>query len=177
MWQRWFVTKYSLLLSLIIKILARDTFTTLPPNLMRPSDQLMVNEIWTEVNMFHFQDAHLKKNGHVSTPPSYSLGIEETRPILGYPGNSAGKEPACSAGDPGSIPGWEDICWRRDRLLTLVFLGFSGGSAGKHCAYNAEDLSSTPGLGRYPGERNGYPLQYSCLENPHGQRSLEGYNP
>ena len=28
-----------------------------------------------------------------------------------------------------------------------------------------------------PGEGNGYPLQYSCLENPHGQRSLEGYSP
>ena len=33
-------------------------------------------------------------------------------------------------------------------------------------AYNAGDLGSIPGLGRYPGEGNGYPLQYSCLENP-----------
>ena len=33
------------------------------------------------------------------------------------------------------------------------------------------------GSGRSPGERNGYPLQYSCLENPHGQRSLAGYSP
>ena len=39
------------------------------------------------------------------------------------------------------------------------------------------DAGSIPGLGRSPGERNGYPLQYSCLENPHGQRSLAGYNP
>ena len=44
----------------------------------------------------------------------------------GFPGDSAGNESACSAGDPGEIPGW----------------------------------------GRAPGEGNGNPLQYSCLENP-----------
>jgi len=36
---------------------------------------------------------------------------------------------------------------------------------------------SIPGSGRSPGEGNGNPLQYSCLENPHGQRRLEGYSP
>ena len=36
----------------------------------------------------------------------------------------------------------------------------------KASAYNAEDLGSIPGLGRSPGEGNGNPLQYSCLENP-----------
>jgi len=39
------------------------------------------------------------------------------------------------------------------------------------------DLGSIPGLGRSPGGRHGNPLQYCCLENPHGQRSLAGYNP
>ena len=39
------------------------------------------------------------------------------------------------------------------------------------------DLGLIPGLRRSPGEGNGYPLQYSCLENPHGQRSLAGYGP
>ena len=39
------------------------------------------------------------------------------------------------------------------------------------------DLGSVPGLGRSPGEEHGNPLQYSCLENPHGQRSLAGYSP
>ena len=34
-----------------------------------------------------------------------------------------------------------------------------------------------PGLGRFPGGGHGNPLQYSCLENPPGQRSLEGYSP
>ena len=39
-------------------------------------------------------------------------------------------------------------------------------SDGKESACNAGDLDSIPGLGRSPGEGNGYPLQYSCLENP-----------
>ena len=56
-------------------------------------------------------------------------------------------------------------------------MGFPGGSDNKESACNVEDLGSIPGLGRSPGEGNGNPLQYSCLENPHGQRSLEGYNP
>ena len=45
-------------------------------------------------------------------------------------------------------------------------LGFPGGSAGKESAYNAEDPGSIPGWGRSPGEGNGNPLLYSCLENP-----------
>ena len=45
-------------------------------------------------------------------------------------------------------------------------MGFSGGSDGKESACNAEDQGSITGLGRSPGERNGYPLQYFCLENP-----------
>ena len=43
--------------------------------------------------------------------------------------------------------------------------GFPCGSDGKESAGNAGDLGSIPGSGRSPGERNGYPLQYSCLEN------------
>ena len=57
------------------------------------------------------------------------------------------------------------IHWRRDRLPTPVFLGFPSGSAGKESAYNVGDLGSIPGLERSPGEGNGYPLQYSGLEN------------
>ena len=57
------------------------------------------------------------------------------------------------------------ICWRRDRLPTPVFLGFLGGSTGKESACNAGDLGSIPGLGRSPGEGDGYPLQYSDLKN------------
>ena len=51
--------------------------------------------------------------------------------MWGFPGDSDGKESACSAGDPGSVPG----------------------------------------LGRSPGEGNGNPLQYSCLENPVDRRA------
>ena len=43
---------------------------------------------------------------------------------------------------------------------------FSGGSDGKASAYNAGDPGSVPGLGRFPGDGNGSPLQYSYLENP-----------
>ena len=45
-------------------------------------------------------------------------------------------------------------------------MGFSDGSVGKESAYNAGDLGWDPALGRSPGERNGNPLQDSCLGNP-----------
>ena len=45
-------------------------------------------------------------------------------------------------------------------------MDFPGGSDGKASVYNAGDLVSIPGLGRFPGEGNDNPLQYSCLENP-----------
>ena len=51
--------------------------------------------------------------------------------------------------------------------ITLIFsftTGFPGISAGKESACNAGDPGSIPGLGRSPGEGNGYPLQYSSLE-------------
>ena len=83
---------------------------------------------------------------------------------LGLPGSSAGKEAACNAGD--SSYSWvRKTRWRRDRLPTPVSLGFPCGSAGKESAYNVGDLGSIPGLGRSLGEGNGYPLQYSGLEN------------
>ena len=44
-------------------------------------------------------------------------------------------------------------------------MGFPGGSDGKESACNVRDWGSIPGLGIYPVEGNGYPLQYSCLEN------------
>ena len=55
-------------------------------------------------------------------------------------------------------------------------MGFSGGSDSKESTCNVGDLGLIPGLGRSPGEGNGNPLQYSCLENPHGQRNLAGYS-
>ena len=49
--------------------------------------------------------------------------------------------------------------------LILPVFYFPGGSDGKESACNVGDLGSIPRLGRFPGEGNGYPLQYLCLEN------------
>ena len=73
------------------------------------------------------------------------------------------------------LPAWH-ITWRRlnsyifNHLITWEELiacygNFPCGSIGKELACYAGDLGSIPGLGRFPGEGKGYPLQYSCLEN------------
>ena len=56
-------------------------------------------------------------------------------------------------------------------------VSFPGSSVAKETACNAGYLGLIPGLGWSPGGGHGYPLQYSCLENPHGQRNLEGCSP
>ena len=70
-------------------------------------------------------------------------------------------------------------------FLLLRLISFPGGSDGKESACNVGDLGSIPGSRRSPGEGNGNPLQYSCLENPvdrgfwiedRGSRSLAGYS-
>ena len=48
-------------------------------------------------------------------------------------------------------------------------LDLPGSSDGRESAYSAGDLGSIPGSGRSPGEGNGNPLQYPCLENPMGR--------
>ena len=61
--------------------------------------------------------------------------------------------------------------------ITIDLLeGFPGGSDGEESACNVGDLGSIPELERSPGGGHNYPLQYSCPENPHGQRSLVGYS-
>ena len=57
---------------------------------------------------------------------------------------------------PSVLPDW----------CTSILLDFPGGSDSKVSAYNVGDPGSIPGLGRSPGEGNGNPVQYSCLENP-----------
>ena len=52
-------------------------------------------------------------------------------------------------------------------------MGFSGGSEVKASASNAGDPGSIPGSGRFPGEGNGNPLQYSCLENAMDRRAWQ----
>jgi len=56
---------------------------------------------------------------------------------------------------------------QKDRIIVYQFFSvFPGGSEVKVYASNVGDLGSVPGSGRSPGEGNGNPLQYSCLENP-----------
>ena len=61
--------------------------------------------------------------------------------------------------------------------MLLRDMGFPDSSVGKESACNAGHPDSIPGWGRSPGEGNGNPLQYSCLENPHEQRTLVAYSP
>ena len=57
-------------------------------------------------------------------------------------------------------------------LFFYASMGFPGGLVIKNPPANAGDLGSIPGLRRSPGEGNGYPLQYSCLENPMDRGAL-----
>ena len=66
---------------------------------------------------------------------------------------------------------------KEGKHTNIIIKGFPGGSAGKESSGNVGDLGSIPGLRRFPGGRHGNPLQYSCLEDPHGQRSVAGYSP
>ena len=63
-----------------------------------------------------------------------------------------------------------DLIWLTAETLLGVYtdlpMDFPGGSDDKASAYNAGDPGSIPESGRSPGEGNGNPLQYSCLENP-----------
>jgi len=68
---------------------------------------------------------------------------------------------------------WEDPLQKGKATYSSV-LGLPGCSDGKESACNAGDLGLIPELGRSPGGGHGNPFQYSCLENPHGQRSLAG---
>ena len=72
--------------------------------------------------------------------------------LLDFPDDSVSQESACSIGKP-------------------KIQSFPGSSAGKESACNAGDSSSIPRLGRSPGEGDGYPLQYSCLENSMDRRA------
>ena len=59
----------------------------------------------------------------------------------------------------------------------LTIVNFPGGSDEKRICLQRGVLSSIPGLGRFPGGGHGNPLEYTCLENPHGQRCLAACSP
>ena len=62
-------------------------------------------------------------------------------------------------------------------MIYSAYRIFPGGTDGKVSAYNAGDLGLIPGSGRSPGEGNGNPLQYSCLENPMDGGTWLDYSP
>ena len=72
----------------------------------------------------------------------------------------------------------ELLCCTPETIITLLlcYTPISDGSGSKVPICNVGVLSLIPGLGRSPGRGHGKPLKYSCLENPHGQRSLVGYS-
>ena len=73
---------------------------------------------------------------------------------------------------------WEAFLLMNEFVFFLAYcLGFPRSSDSKESVCNVGDLGLIPELGRFPGVGHGNPLEYSCLENPHGQRSLAGYSP
>ena len=62
-------------------------------------------------------------------------------------------------------------------VIAIIIINNNVGSDGKEFTCNAGDLGLIPVLGRPPGGEHGNPLQYSCLEKPHGQSSPAGYGP
>ena len=64
-----------------------------------------------------------------------------------------------------------NITWAIFILTMTKYMDFPGGSDDKASAYNAGDQGSIPGSGRSPGEGNGNPLQYSCLQNSMGREA------
>ena len=132
--------------------------------------------------MLHFEAREAVKVHNIlffslllKTPKGWSR--PQGRHLAGnHEGSSVGKESTCNEGDPSSIPGLgsspgEGISYP---------LQYSQASLVAQMVKNAcndGDPSSIPRSGSSPGEKNAKPLQYSCLENPHGERSLAGYSP
>ena len=99
------------------------------------------------------------------------LFSSQSRGTSHFPGQAPAR--AANQEKPQSLTAATSLHWQNAGAKTPSFyrraltnLGFSGGSDRKESACNAGDLALIPGLGRSPGEGNGNPLQYSCLENP-----------
>ena len=84
---------------------------------------------------------------------------------LGFPDSSVGKESACNAGDPCSIPGWGRSTGEGIGYPLQYSWASLVAQLVKNSTCNAGDLGLIPGLGRSPGEGKDYPLRYSGLEN------------
>ena len=78
---------------------------------------------------------------------------------------------------PGHVESGVLMCRTLDKFnTTILYKGFSSGSAVQN-ASAMQEMGLIPGLGRSPGGGHGNPFQDSCLETPHGERSLAGYSP
>ena len=153
------------LLSLCCYVLIPQSYPTLcNPMLCSPPGSSVLGILqarileWVAI-FFSWGSSRLRDQSHVSCI------VDKFFTIWDFLDSLVGKESACNAGDPGSIPG----SWRSAGEGIGYPLQYSssslGGSAGKESACNAGDLGSIPELGRSPGKENGNPLQYSCLEN------------
>ena len=149
------------------------------PGRLQSMGSLRVRHDWeTSLSLFTFM--HWRRKWHSSVLVWHSSVL-----VWRIPGTA----------EPGGLPlmeshrvrhNWTDLAYiflgqkdtqKNGMLPTPVFLGFPGDSDGKESVCDVGDLGLIPGLGRYPGGGHGNPLQYSCLENPHWQRSLAGYTP
>ena len=123
-------------------------------------------------NLFLPSLMHLNSK-FLSSPLSYSSSFwTAISKIRGFPGGSDSKESSFNAGDLGSIPGFGRPSggWRGYPLQ------YSWASLVTQTVKNPPAMWET-WLGRCPGGGHGNLLQYSCLENPYGHRSLAGYHP
>ena len=108
----------------------------------------------------------------VKTITSWEIGREtmETARDLILGGSKFTADGDCSHGIKTLAPWKKSYDQPRQHIKKqrhyFAYKGFPGGLEGKASACNVGDLGSMPGCGRFPGEGNGNPLQYSCLENP-----------
>ena len=100
--------------------------------------------------------------------------MEEEDPLVFSGFGCAGSLLPCGLSPSCSKRGLLSSCGAlaSNSVASLVAQGFPGGSDGKESACNAGDRGLFPGLGGSPGEGNGYPLQYSCLENSMAEKVL-----
>ena len=96
---------------------------------------------------------------------------------MGFLGSSAGKESACNAADSSLIPGLESSPEEGIGYPLQYSWAFLVANTVKEFLPAIRKPGFDPWVGKVLWRRAWHPLQYSCLENPHGQRSLAGFSP
>ena len=138
------------------------------------------------MSKLRLRDGKPPAQSHKSSKSS-TLSFHAPQGLVGFPGGSAGAESACNAGDPALIPGSGGSPGEGIGYL----LQYSWASVVAQMVKNPPAMWETwfnPWVGKIPWRRtwqptpvffpgHGNPLQYTSLENPHGQRSLAGCSP